>query len=91
MRILVLGATWFVGRAVVEDALQTGAEGDFAALRAGTCADWLSSWTTDSPRRCHSIRSGSHEQWRLGTDPPAIIGEFRRETRSMQLVHHAAR
>jgi nucleoside-diphosphate-sugar epimerase len=26
MRILVLGGTWFVGRAIVEDALQTGAE-----------------------------------------------------------------
>jgi 2'-hydroxyisoflavone reductase len=26
MRILVLGGTWFVGRAIVEDALRTGAE-----------------------------------------------------------------
>jgi 2'-hydroxyisoflavone reductase len=26
MRILVLGGTWFVGRAIVADALRTGAE-----------------------------------------------------------------
>jgi len=37
------------------------------------------------------IRSGGHQQWRLETDSPAIIAEFRRETRSMHLVHRAAR
>jgi hypothetical protein len=32
-----------------------------------------------------------HQQWRLETDPPAVIAEFRREARSWRILHRAAR
>src|SRR5215469_3291363 len=70
---------------------QTGLDSRTGFHRRPRDVIWLSSWTTESPRRCHSIRSGGLPAWRLETDPPTITAEFRRGTRSMHLVHRAAR